>query len=157
MVVNCAKFGKYMMFKIFRAVWFFSLIGVLCALLYVYADLPESVIVQQEGIQTVLIARDVFFYIVLGLLTIINALVYVIGSLYKHDLSFKAWFYGLIITLNLFIVVGLFLVNVYNSDERFDFSRIGFVIYGSVGLMVLWAISWPIVKKIAAKTADQSV
>lgn len=146
-----------MMFKIFRAVWFFSLIGVLCALLYVYADLPESVIVQQQGIETVLIERDVFFYIMLALLTITNALVYVIASLYKHDLSFKAWFYGLIITLNLFFVVGLFLVNAYNSDERFDFSRIGFVIYGSVGLMILWAISWPVVKIIAAKNSDQSV
>jgi hypothetical protein len=146
-----------MMSKIFRAVWFVSLIGVLCALLYVYADLPENVIVQQQGIETVLIARDVFFYIVLGLLTITNVLVYVIASLYKNDLSFKAWFYGLVITLNLFFVVGLFLINAYNSDERFDFSRIGFVIYGSVGLMILWAISWPIVKIIAAKKSDQSV
>jgi hypothetical protein len=94
---------------------------------------------------------------VLGLLTITNVLVYVIASLYKNDLSFKAWFYGLVITLNLFFVVGLFLINAYNSDERFDFSRIGFVIYGSVGLMILWAISWPIVKIIAAKKSDQSV
>lgn len=146
-----------MMFKIFRAVWFFSLIGVLSALLYVYADLPENVIVQQEGIRTVLLGRDIFFYIVLGLLTVTNALVYVVASLYKHDPTFKAWFYGLIITLNLFFVVGLFLVNAYNSDERFDFSRIGFVIYGSVGLMVLWAISWPAVKYFDNKNADQSV
>ena len=146
-----------MMFKIFRAVWFFSLIGVLGALLYVYADLPENVIVQQQGIESVLISRDTFFYIVLALLTISNALVYAIGSVYKHDLSFKAWFCGLIITLNLFVVVGLFLVNAYNSDERFDFSRIGFVIYGSVGLMALWAISWPVVKIFANKTSNESV
>lgn len=146
-----------MMFKIFRAVWFFSLIGVLGALLYVYADLPENVIVQQEGIETVLISRDVFFYIVLTLLTVTNVTVYAIGSVYKHDLSFKAWFCGLMITLNLFFVVGLFLVNAYNSDERFDFSRIGFVIYGSLGLMVLWAISWPVVKIFANKRSHESV
>ena len=148
---------KGMMFKIFRAVWFFSLIGVLGALLYVYADLPENVIVQQDGIETVLISRDVFFYIVLAVLTVTNAMVYAIGSVYKNDLSFKAWFCGLIITLNLFFVVGLFLVNAYNSDERFDFSRIGFVIYGSVALMVLWAVSWPLVKIFSNKTSNESV
>lgn len=148
---------KGMMFKIFRAVWFFSLIGVLGALLYVYADLPENVIVQQDGIETVLISRDTFFYIVLAVLTVTNAMVYAIGSVYKHDTSFKAWFCGLIITLNLFFVVGLFLVNAYNSDERFDFSRIGFVIYGSVALMVLWAVSWPLVKIFANKTSNESV
>jgi drug/metabolite transporter (DMT)-like permease len=146
-----------MMFKVFRAVWFFSLIGVLGALLYVYADLPENVIVQQEGIESKLISRDIFFYIVLILLTIANALVYAVGSVYKHDLTFKAWFCGLIITLNLFFVVGLFLVNAYNSDERFDFSRIGFVIYGSLGLMVLWAISWPVVKMVANKRSNELV
>lgn len=157
MVVNCGQIFRGMMFKVFKAVWFFSLIGVLGALLYVYADLPENVIVQQEGIESVLIGRDIFFYIVLALLTVTNAMVYAIGSVYKHDLSFKAWFCGLIITLNLFFVVGLFLVNAYNSDERFDFSRIGFVIYGSLGLMVLWAVSWPVVKIFVSKKANESI
>ncbi|HEY9049442.1 MAG TPA: hypothetical protein VIN08_26270 [Ohtaekwangia sp.] len=146
-----------MIFKIFRAVWFFSLLGVLSALLYVYADLPENVIVQQQGIETVLLPRDVFFYIVVGFLTIINVLVYVISSMFKKDHTFRAWFYGLIITFNLFFVIGMFLINAYNSDERFDFSRIGFVIYGSVSLIVLWAISWPIVRFFDKRASDQSV
>jgi hypothetical protein len=146
-----------MIFKIFRAVWFFSLLGVLAALLYVYADLPENVIVQQEGIETVLLTRDVFFYIVVAFLTIINVLVYLISSLYKKDHTFRAWFYGLIIAINFFFVVGLFLINAYNSDERFDFSRIGFAIYGSVGLVALWAISWPLVRFFDKKSSNQSV
>ncbi len=154
MVVNCAKFERRMMFKLFRAVWFFSLLGLLGALLYVYADLPENVIVRQEGIETVLLERDIFFYIVLGLVTIVNVLVFIVSAFFKQEQSFKAWFSGLIVTLNLFFIVGLFLINAYNSDERFDFSRIGFVIYGSVGLIVIWAISWPFIKFFTNKKSN---
>jgi O-antigen/teichoic acid export membrane protein len=146
-----------MVAKIFKAVWFLSLFGVFAALLYVYADLPERVVVQQQDLKMVSLSRDVFFYIVIVLLTIINALVFVAGNVYKHDATFRAWFYGQIITFNFFILVGIFFINAFNSDERFDFSRTGYAIYGALIVMVVWAVSWPFVRFFSRKSTKQSV
>jgi hypothetical protein len=41
-------------------------------------------------------------------------------------------------------VVVLLFLNSSNSNEKFDFSRIGFLIYGSIILVVLWAVAWPL-------------
>ena len=144
-----------MVLKVFRSVWFVSVLTALAALLYVYAGLPEEVIIQEEaGERILLLSREVLFYVVLAFLALVNVLVYIIAKLFKHDESFRAWFHGLIITLNVFFMVALFLINVYNSNERFDYNRIGFVIYGSVGLVVVWAVAWPfynLFRKFSAK------
>jgi hypothetical protein len=133
-----------MILKIFRSVWFMSLMGLLASLLLVYASLPETVVVQEEGVQQVRLTRDTFFYIALAAITIINAMVYLIKKFYLKDETFRSWFHGLVITINLFFIVALSLVNSFNSGERFDFSRIGFVVYGSMALIVIWAFAWPV-------------
>ncbi len=133
-----------MSLKLFKAVWFFSLLAVLGSFLYVYASLPENVVLA-ESENTVSIAREVLFYAVLALLTLVNVIVLVFSRLYaKGDSDFLSWFYGLIITLNFFFIIALSYLSLYNSSEKFDYSRIGWVIYGSVGLMILWALGWPV-------------
>jgi hypothetical protein len=34
-------------------------------------------------------------------------------------------------------------INVFNSNERFNYASIGFVVFGSLALLALWSISWP--------------
>jgi uncharacterized membrane protein YhdT len=133
-----------MVLKIFKAVWFFSLLGVLIVFMYVYASLPENVILQESG-SIKSISREALFYIVLALLALINMLVFIFSKLYSRgDDDFLSWFYGQIITLNLFFIIALCYTSLYNSSEKFDYSRIGWIINGSVIIMIVWALGWPV-------------
>jgi uncharacterized membrane protein YhdT len=133
-----------MILKIFKAVWFFSLLGVLIVFMYVYASLPENVILQESG-SIKSISREALFYTVLALLALINMLVFIFSKLYSRgDDDFLSWFYGQIITLNLFFITALCYTSLYNSSEKFDYSRIGWIINGSVIIMIVWALGWPV-------------
>lgn len=123
--------------------WFLSVLAVFVNLMYIYAGLPESVSIQHEESGSIDINKEVVFYAFLTTVVLVNVLVYLISKLYQREEYFRAWFHGLIITINIFFVIAFSHLGLYNSTERFDYSRIGFIIYGSVGLIVLWAISWP--------------
>jgi hypothetical protein len=143
-----------MVLKLFRGVWFLSVLAVLSNLLYVYASLPEQVVIREEEIGQTLVARESFFYIMTGILVLVNVSVYSIGRIYARKEDFRAWFHGLIVTINIFFIIAMSIILTYNSAERFDFSRILFIVYGSIGLVIVWAISWPvyvIIRKIIAK------
>ena len=143
-----------MLLKILRGVWFVSSLGALAALLTVYASLPENVSLFQDGLQVVSVSLEAFFYLALAVITLTNALVYVIKSLFEKEEGMRAWFHGLIVTLNIFFVITLFFVSAYNTTERFDFQRVGPFIYASVILIVLWALFWPfriVIRKILSK------
>jgi cytochrome c biogenesis factor len=132
-----------MALKLLKGIWFVSMVLALGTLLYVYAGLPQDVVVQSEGGDNVSISNEAFFYVVMMLLAISNVMVFVTGKLFQREEDFKTWFYGLIATLNIFFVIALIYISQFNSNERFDYGRVAFLIYGSVGLIVLWAALWP--------------
>jgi cytochrome c biogenesis factor len=132
-----------MALKLLKGIWFVSMVASLGTLLYVYAGLPQQVVIQNEGGSNVSISNEVFFYVVMMFLAVSNVMVFVIGKMFQREEDFKTWFYGLIMTLNVFFVIALVYVFQYNSNERFDYGRIAFIIYGSVALIVLWASFWP--------------
>jgi hypothetical protein len=147
-----------MILKIFKSLWFLSLIALLASLLYVYAwfsDVP--VVVLEDGLERVELSRESFFYIILGFATLVNSMVYLIKVLRSKDEALRSWFHGLVITINLFTMVGIFLINAFNSGERFDFARIGFAVYGSLMLVVLWAVAWPVFQLYKKFTIKSSV
>jgi hypothetical protein len=132
-----------MILRIFKAVWFLSLLAWLVIFLYVYASLPERVFIL-EGEAAFSISREVLFYSFLGVIALFNVLVFIVSRLFNRGSEdFLSWFYGLIICLNFFFVIVLNFLSLISSSEKFDYSRIGYVIYGSLGLVVGWAISWP--------------
>ena len=133
-----------MALKLLKAIWFLSMVGALGALLYVYASLPQDVVVQDAGEAKVSISNEIFFYVMMILMAVTNVMVYIIAKVFKGNEDLRTWFYGLITTLNIFFVIGLNFISLYNSSERFDYNRIAFVIYGSLALIVLWAVSWPL-------------
>jgi hypothetical protein len=136
------KFSQ-MILKITKALWFFSLLISLFVLLYVYASLQETVMIM-EGENPISLSRDGIFYLALGCMAVMNLFAFIINKLYSDAYAdFKSWFYTLIVTLNIFFIIGLNFVSLMNSGEKFDYSRLGIFIYGSVGLIVLWAIAWP--------------
>ncbi len=132
-----------MIVKIFKGVWFLSLLATLAIFMYVYASLPESILVW-EGEVSQSISRDGLFYSIVALLAIFNTLIFIISRLYSDKNEyFRAWFFGLVTFFNLFLVVALQFLNLYNSQERFDYESIGSIIYGSISLVVLWSSLWP--------------
>lgn len=128
------------------------MLAVLGNLMYVYAGLPEEVSLNED--RTLLIGREPLFYIAMGLIALANVMVYLFSKKLTPKEDFRAWLHGLVITLNIFFIIGMSFIGLYNSAEKFDFARIGFIIYSSVGLVGLWATSWPVylvVKKFLAK------
>ena len=133
-----------MALKILKVIWVFSLLATTGSFMYVYAGLPENVVVN-ENPQTLVLSKETFFYVALAVIALANALVFAVSRIFSEKESdFKAWFYGLIACANLFFVIGLSFISLYNSNEKYDFARLGTIIYGSVVLMLLWAISWPV-------------
>jgi hypothetical protein len=146
-----------MILKIFRILWFFSILAVVVFFMYVYASLPDPVVVMEDP-ERFVVSKETLFYIILATLAVFNMFVYVFRSLNKTEEGegFVSWYYGLVICLNLFVIVACSYISLFNSGERFDYERIGIIIYGSVWLMILWAFSWPIFlagRKIFAKKA----
>src|SRR5277367_5192196 len=114
-----------MILKIFKAVWFLSLLVILAIFLYVYASFPEEIIVH-EGETTLKLSRDGLFYLSIASFAFCNVLVFIMSRLHvKSSEEFLCWFYGLIISLNIFFIVSLNFINLYNSSENFDYPRIG--------------------------------
>ena len=146
-----------MAIKILKVVWVFSLLGCLAIFMYVYASLPENVVVS-ESQQTVTLSKETLFYIVLAMIAVANALVFTVSRIFpEKDGDFKAWFYGLIACTNLFFVVGLSFISLYNGGEKYDFGRLGVIIYGSVGLLLVWATSWPVYRVLQKFFTKQPV
>ena len=130
--------------KIFKAVWFLSMLVVLVNLLYTYAGLPIEVVINENGGSSVSLGKDNYFYLVSTVIALVNALVFVVNNVYRKDPDFRTWFYGLVICLNFFFVVSLNFISLYNSGDEYDYSKIEFLIVGSTGLFVLWALGWPL-------------
>ncbi|MEQ8361768.1 MAG: hypothetical protein RH948_02810 [Cyclobacteriaceae bacterium] len=145
-----------MILKIIKAVWFLSLMGFMAIFMYIYASLPQQVVIQ-EGIEMLSLSRDAMFYLTLGVVALFNALVFVFSKLYGNSNEpFSVWFFGQIILLNFFFCTVLGYFNVLNSGENFAFDNLGIVIYGSVALIIIWAIGWPVYalsRKIVSKQA----
>ena len=146
-----------MILKIFRVVWFFSVLGLMLFFMYTYASLPDPLVIMDDEEQ-VIISKEVWFYSILAIVATFNMFVYVFRSLNKSRQAslrqsasqmqegegFVSWYYGLVICLNLFMIVAVSYISLFNGGERFEYERIGIIIYGSITLMVLWACSWPI-------------
>jgi hypothetical protein len=146
-----------MIIKIFKGVWFGSLMATLGIFLYVYASLPETISLGAEG-EGLTLSRNGLFYATLAVLAILNALVFVVSRVFSGGSEyFIVWVCGLVILFNLFFVVSLEFVNVYNSQERFDYESIGYIIYSSIALVVIWSALWPVYRMFLRFSGKQAV
>ena len=143
-----------MIAKMFKAMWFLSVLAALGGLLWVYASLPQQVIIQDDANGRMEASREFLFYVFTAILMIVNVLVFFVRKLSKDD-TFVAWFYGVIITINIFFIVAFNVLGVYNSSESFDFSTAGIVVYLSLGLMVAWTLSWPVIAFFRKSSSKQ--
>jgi hypothetical protein len=143
-----------MVLKLLRLVWFVSVLVVLANLLYMYASLPETVVIQED--EYVAIDREWLFYILMISIVVINALVYMVKAMFPHEQNLRAWFHGLIITNNVFFIIAMNALNVYNTTDSFNQSLVIYYVTGSLALILVWAAIWPlylVYQKIFVKQA----
>ena len=133
-----------MILKIFKAVWFISVVAVVVNMLYVYAGMPEQLIVWEDQAYSVPMERDTLFYIGVAFLALVNVLVYVFGKRIMPDEHFRTWLHGLVITMNVFFVIAWSFIGLYNSSETFEYERAGRVITIGLILITVWVAAWPL-------------
>lgn len=131
-----------MVLRLFRAAWFLSVVVVLANLLYVYASLPEVVVIRtgEDGS----LSREWLFYIAMVTIVGVNVLVYLFKLMFAEGERVRSWFHGLVITFNIFFIIALQALNVFNSNEVFDHSLVTIYLTGSLTLILLWAAGWPL-------------
>jgi magnesium-transporting ATPase (P-type) len=141
-----------MALKIAKGIWFVSMIIFLIIFFYNYAGLNPSVTVL-EGATPMVVSKEALFYTFIGIVATINFFIFLISRFFSST-DFKTWFYGLVVTFNAFLAIAINYIGLYNSLEKFNYERLGVIIYGSVLLMLLWLLSWPIyslAKRITSK------
>ncbi|MCU0418059.1 MAG: hypothetical protein MUC38_00245 [Cyclobacteriaceae bacterium] len=139
-----------MIVKIFRAVWFFSLLLLLALFFYSYAGWPDPLVLE-ESLSPLTISKDGLFYAVLACVAFTSVLAFVAGRWKYGSESFRSWLFGLITCFHLFAGMAINFISIFNSSEKFDFGRLAVLIYGSLMLMVVWAASWPVVYVLGKK------
>jgi hypothetical protein len=134
-----------MTLKILKGVWFFSVLALLVMFFYVYAGLPETVMLWDFP-QQITLSRNGLFYVAILLVAILNATVYLVRQVAAKQTNFASWFYGMIASVNIFFIAVLGFIHVFNGGDRYDYSRMAPAIYGSLILVSAWLISWPLIK-----------
>ena len=129
-----------MIVKIFKLVWFVSLLAMMGVFIYCYASWPQAVMLGGEGNA---IDRSVLFYVCLGLAGVFNALVFVITRMNFSE-AFATWFYGLVISFHIFFITAFIFVTIFNSSEKYDYSMFGPTVYVSMGLLLISIVAWPV-------------
>ena len=140
------------MFRVVRALWFFSALGSLATLLYIFASLPDPVRYGVNGM-TEVVSRDAFFYIVLGIVAISNTIIYALakrlekrkGINEKLMNSLGAVSYAFGLAFNIFFVVSMHFISLFNSGENFNYDNFGYLLYPSIGLIILVVLALPYV------------
>lgn len=133
-----------MALKIFRAVWFLSVLAVLARLLFGYAGWQEELIIQEQAGEQTIVGKEFLFYLLVVLIAIVNVVVFVFGKMFQRQEDLRCWIHALVTSINVFFIVGISLVGLYNSFEKYDYTQINFIIYGSVALVILVAVAWPV-------------
>jgi hypothetical protein len=135
------KFNN-MIVKIFKLIWLISLLVMLGVFVYCYASWPQMVSLSEtEESQSV--DKSVLFYVCLGLAGAFNAMVFVVTR-FQFSHAFVCWFYGLVISFHVFFVSGFIFITIFNSNEKYDYSMVGPMVYGGIVLLLIWSASWPI-------------
>jgi hypothetical protein len=127
-----------------RALWFLSVVVVLANLLIVYASLPEQVFIGGDNGSPLSLSKELLFYALMISIVLINAIVYLFRRMVPEAEDFRAWFHGLLITINTFLIISMHAVNVYNSTDSFEQSRLVIFVSGGLTLVLLWAAIWPL-------------
>ena len=109
--------------KIFKAFWFLSMLAVLANLLYVYASLPETVVIQDEGVDLSFdrqggILLSCYGGYCAGQCIGLSSFPVYIREMWISGPGFMVWLLHLISSF----VISLSFIALFNSGERYDYG-----------------------------------
>lgn len=144
------------MSKLIFFFWFMSLLTFLAVLLYCYASLAEVVFysgnpMQQSGDT---ISREGFFYFSLGTGVLVNLVFFAFFSWIKkrqrsHNMHFtqplSTWSLGFAGSINIFLMLGMYMITLFNSVERVSLSLFKYALIFWIGVVVIMVIGLPLI------------
>lgn len=139
----------HMAAKIFKVIWFVSLLAIMGVLVYSYASWPEAVYLNDAN-PPLSIGKGILFYSVIGLLAIFNMFAFVFPRL-KYSNTFMAWYFGMLVCLHFFLISGITFITTFNSMEDYNYANLGPLLYGSFGMLAVWLLAGPIVALFARR------
>ncbi|QSE96657.1 hypothetical protein [Fulvivirga lutea] len=134
--------------RLIKALWFTTLVSASAFLLFVYAGFREDQLIfvnnELEGLD-----RETFFFLALTIITVSNFTFYILSwRLRKQDNRMaefiKGWLMGLASALNFFLIVVLSFLQIFNGGENFNYQSIGYLIFVSLGAVIICAMTLPI-------------
>lgn len=129
--------------KVLKVVWIISMLAVLATLFYTYAGLSENMTL---GLLEASLNKDWFFYFSLLLLAVFNATAFVLPRFLALE-RLIGWYYGLLSTLHLFLLSVFIFVYIINSQEKYDYTRLGPMVYGAFLLFMAWLLAFFFIRK----------
>ncbi|WP_157494168.1 hypothetical protein [Fulvivirga imtechensis] len=139
------------MTRMIKAAWGLSLLAGLSVLLYTYAGLPQKVGYELDnfGDVTATVGKEAFFYVSLAVLVIANFSLYTVSRSLRYKREsinnlMTNWQLSLATVLNFFFIIVWNFIMVVNSGETFNYDNFGYLIYISLGLIVVWVLALPI-------------
>ncbi len=147
-----------MYYRFGKAFYFFSVFLFIFFLLYFYSALPDSIgySVDDSGLLQDKMAKSTFFYGMIGIFLLMNAIVLLppklletknhkgLVRLFKMGDQFRdyylAWFYSFGGVLNLTLTMMVFYTHRINNQQEIDASEFNFFYYLIPSLFVVWII-----------------
>ena len=131
------------MSRLIKFLWFVTLVTALGSLLYTYAAMGE-----QLEFGTYRFSREVYFYGALFVLVIFNFTFYTLSrnlgySDQKLRQALVNWQLSFAAVLNLFFISSVFFIMLVHGGEDFNYDNFGYLLYVSLGLILLWILMLP--------------
>lgn len=138
-----------MSFKIKNAIRIISIIVLAVVFFISYAGLPEQVLLMLDkaGNPIWYVSKNYFFYGTLILLVIVNISIYLLALLMNNSIDrvskvIAQYLMLLSIVANIFFSVAITFIGILNGKENFDYSTFAPFIYLSLGLFIIWLLSF---------------
>jgi len=139
-----------MVFKIFKVIWIISLLAVCGVFFYAYSSMQDQV---SLGMGQGGFSKTLFFYVAVSVIALFNGLSFTLFRMIELQWK-KTWYYGLLITLHLFLSSVFIFLAILNSNEKYDYSNLGPTVIGSLVIFFGWIITYPLVP-FFHKTSNQ--
>jgi len=152
-----------------KAIKFCYLVSVplfLVTLSYYYALLPGTVGVyfDASGLVSYSVLKGVFFYACIGVFVLTNGIIFLYRRMIKAHVNLDHidfsqmnrveinyhWFNGFSLMLNVFYILSILFIGLYNSREKFDINNYAALVYIGPIIIVSW-ILWFIYLQITKK------
>ena len=136
------------MTRLVKAFWFVTLLTSLSVMLYVYAALPEIITFDLFANGSTF-DREIYFYVALAILSLSNFSFYALSRHMKYKTEsintiMINWQLSLAGILNFFYIVAMLFLFLINSGEDFNYNNFGYLVFVSLGLVVIWVFVLPV-------------